>query len=118
MIENNPNVTELAVTEPETEENFLLLSELHKDPEISQRQLAIKLDMSLGKTNYLIKQLVKKGTIKIHNFSANPGKLRKVKYLLTQKGLEDKIRLTYYFLKRKETEYNRLKQEWEQVAVI
>ena len=104
--------------ETEKEENFLLLSELYKNPELTQRQISLKLNISLGKINYLIRQLVKKGTIKMHNFSANPGKLRKVKYILTQKGLEEKIRLTYHFLKRKETEYNRLKKEWEKIRII
>jgi len=57
-------------------------------------------------------QLIKKGIVKMKNFSSNPGKLGKVKYILTGKGIKEKLHLTYYFLQRKETEYNKLKDEW------
>jgi len=98
--------------ESHNEEAFRLLSELHNSPNLTQRQLSQSLNISLGKTNYLIQQLIKKGIVKMKNFSRNPGKLGKVKYVLTGKGLEQKIKLTYHFLKRKEAEYNKLKDEW------
>jgi len=99
----------------QNEETFRLLSELHNSSNLTQRQLSKNLDISLGKTNYLIKQLIKKGVVKMKNFSQNPGKLGKVKYILTGKGLEQKIKLTYHFLKRKEAEFNKLKGEWEKL---
>jgi len=49
------------------------------------------------------------------SFSYNPGKLRKVRYILTKKGLKEKINLTYHFLQREESEYNKLKEEWGKV---
>jgi len=101
--------------EAHTEESFRLLSELHNSPNLTQRELSKNLNISLGKTNYLIQQLIKKGIIKMKNFSHNPGKLGKVKYILTGEGLEQKIKLTYHFLKRKEAEYKRLKDEWEKL---
>ena len=107
--------TSLKTVDLDKEENLSLLSELHKSSHITQRELSQKLDVSLGKTNYLIKQLIKKGLIKVQNFSRNPGKLGKVKYYLTKKGLQQKINLTYHFLKKKEAEYNRIKEEWERL---
>lgn len=104
--------------EPQNEETFCLLSELHNSPNATQRQLSKNLNISLGKTNYLIQQLIRKGTIKVKNFSRNPGKLGKVKYILTQKGAEEKAKLTYHFLKRKEAEYKFIKNEWEKVKSI
>jgi len=98
--------------EAHSEESFRLLSELHNSPNLTQRQLSQSLNISLGKTNYLIQQLITKGILKMKNFSNNPGKLGKVKYILTGKGLEQKIKLTYHFLKRKEAEYNFIKNEW------
>ncbi|MBL7132309.1 MAG: hypothetical protein ISS45_13080 [Candidatus Omnitrophica bacterium] len=47
------------------------------------------------------------------NFFNNPGKLRKIKYILTEKGAEEKLKLTYHFLKRKEAEYSSIKNEWD-----
>jgi len=96
----------------ETEETLYLISEISNTPSITQRELSSRLNISLGKTNYLINQLVKKGLLKAQSFSRNPGKLKKLSYMLTQKGLEEKIRLTYYFLKVKEMEYLRIKQNW------
>ena len=89
------------------------MSELHKTPHLTQRELSLRLNISLGKTNYLLKQLMAKGILKIRNFSTRPGKLGKVKYILTKKGIEEKLKLAYYFLKRKEEEYNHFKKECE-----
>jgi len=97
------------------EEVFYLLSELSKSPEITQRQLSSKLNISLGKTNYLLRKLIKKGLIKAKNFSHRPGKIKKIRYILTPEGFKEKVRLTYHFLKRAEAEYNYLKQEWERL---
>ncbi len=97
------------------EEVFYLLSELSKSPDVTQRQLSSKLNISLGKTNYLLRKLIKKGLIKAKNFSHRPGKIKKISYILTPKGFKEKVRLTYYFLKRAEAEYNYLKQEWERL---
>ena len=97
------------------EEVFYLLSELSKSPNITQRQLSSKLNISLGKTNYLLRKLIKKGLIKVKNFSHRPGKIKKISYILTPKGFKEKIHLTYHFLKRAEAEYDYLKQEWERL---
>ena len=100
----------------ESEETYILLSQLHTTPHITQRELAFRLNISLGKANYLLKQLIKRGIIKIHNFSHNPGKFRKVSYMLTKKGVDQKMKLTYHFLKKKEEEYTRIKREWEELG--
>ena len=104
-------------THSPNEEAFRLLSELHNSPNLTQRELAKSLNVSLGKTNYIIQKLIRKGIVKMKNFSYNPGKIKKVQYILTPKGMKEKLSLTYYFLKRKENEYNSLKKEWEKVGV-
>ena len=98
------------------EEILHIIKHVETDPAVSQRILSNRLNISLGKTNYLLKELVKKGFIKAHDFSHNLGKLRKVNYLLTKEGLDEKLRLTYYFLKTKEHEYNIMKKEWEDLT--
>ncbi len=80
--------------------------------EISQRKLSKKLNISLGMINYLIKELTKKGLVKVENFKKSKNKLS-YRYLLTPKGVEEKLKLTYYFLKRKMEEYERLQREIE-----
>lgn len=95
------------------EETLHIIREVEEDPSLNQRLLSERLNISLGKTNYLLKELIKKGFIKAASFSKNPEKTRKLKYILTQKGLEEKIALTFHFLKAKEKEYNRLKTEYE-----
>lgn len=95
------------------EDALSLIKEVETNPVINQRILSRKLNVSLGKTNYLLKELAKKGLIKINSFSKNPKKARKIRYILTQKGLEQKIKLTHQFLQVKEAEYKRLKEEYE-----
>ena len=97
------------------EENLHIIKHVETDPAVSQRILSNRLNVSLGMTNYLLKELIKKGFIKAHDFSQHSGKLRKVRYLLTKEGADEKLRLTHYFLKTREQEYNIMKQEWEQL---
>jgi EPS-associated MarR family transcriptional regulator len=97
------------------EEVLRIIKHLEDDPSATQRALSNRLNVSLGKTNYLLKELIKKGFVKAHNFSHNSGKLQKVNYILTKQGLEERLRLTSYFLKAKEDEYNHIKNEWEQL---
>jgi EPS-associated MarR family transcriptional regulator len=93
------------------EDFFKILRVLSSRDTVSQRDLSGHLNISLGKTNYLLKSLIQKGFIKIKNFSRGDRKLKKVKYILTQKGLEERVRLTYHYLKLKEQEYLELQEE-------
>lgn len=95
------------------EENLIIIKEIEAQPAVTQRHLSNKIGISLGKTNYLLRELILRGLIKVKNFTGNPGKLRKIHYYLTDKGLEEKFKLLKYFLQIKELEYNKLKQEWE-----
>ncbi|MCX5698496.1 MAG: MarR family EPS-associated transcriptional regulator [Candidatus Omnitrophica bacterium] len=99
--------------QPQKEETLFIFKELEANPNTTQRDLSSRLNISLGKTNYLLRELILRGFIKAKTFTGNPGKLRKIHYLLTEKGLEEKFRLLKHFLRIKEVEYNKLKQEWE-----
>ncbi len=98
------------------EEILHIIKHLENDPDVTQRVLSNRMNISLGKTNYLLKELVKKGLIKAQGFSHNSDKIQKINYLLTKEGFEERLRLTSYFLKAKEEEYNRMKKEWEQLT--
>ena len=95
------------------EQTLNLIREVEVDPDANQRVLSQKLNVSLGKTNYLLRELARKGMIKISNFSKNPKKAKKMRYILTRKGIEQKMKLTYQFLQVKEAEYKRLKGEYD-----
>ena len=95
------------------EDIFRILRLLASQDDLSQRDLSARLDFSLGKTNCFLKELAKKGLIKIKNFASRDQKLNKVKYILTKEGLDEKLQLTFYFLKRKEKEYLELKKDLE-----
>ena len=92
------------------EDQFEVLRKLLKNPESSQRQLADQLGFSLGKLNYCLNELKKKGLIKISNFKKNPKKLRYI-YLLTPNGISIKTKLTINFMKKKMQEYDELQKE-------
>lgn len=95
------------------EEYLSIIKEIETDPTATQRAVSKKLGISLGKTNYLLKELIAKGLIKGESFSNNPGKLKKISYILTLEGFEEKLRLIQHFLKKKKAEYKLLKEEWE-----
>ena len=85
---------------------------LETNPEMTQRELAEALGVSLGAANYCLKALVEKGWVKLENFQRNPNKLGYL-YMLTPMGVAAKTRLTARFLQRKLCEYEALKTEIE-----
>ena len=87
---------------------------LEKKPEMTQRELAEALGVSLGAANYCLKALVARGWVKLENFQRNPNKLGYL-YLLTPMGISAKTTLTARFLKRKLAEYEALKAEIKQL---
>ncbi len=98
------------------EENLFIFKEIESKPVITQRELSVKLTISLGKVNYLLRELIKKGLIEVKSFSDKPGKLNKLHYHITKEGLKYRINIVQHFLKEKENEYNKIRQEWEQLT--
>lgn len=90
--------------------DFRALRLLQSNPEMSQRELARALGVSLGGTNYCLKALITKGWIKMQNFSHSRNKLGYV-YVLTPRGIARKAELAGRFLKRKMEEYEALSAE-------
>lgn len=89
---------------------FRIMRLLQDNPEMSQRDLAKELDMSLGGLNYCLKALMEKGFVKLENFHNSKQKL-KYAYVLTPNGIAQKVAITGRFLKRKIAEYEALKIE-------
>lgn len=92
--------------------HFRLLQYLEDNPNLTQRELARRMEISLGSVNYCLKALVNIGHLKINNFQKNPNKVQYL-YILTPKGIAEKSLLAFAFLKRKTKEYQRLKEEIE-----
>lgn len=100
---------------PATQETHLkVLRHIEANPEITQRELALELGVSLGKTNYCLKALIEKGLIKANNFKNSANK-RAYLYILTPKGIETKTLISVRFLQRKIEEYEALRREIEQL---
>ncbi len=93
-------------------EHFNILRKIFKKSDLSQRQLAKELNLSLGKVNYCLVELKKKGLIKIGNFKRNNNKINYI-YLLTPKGIAEKTKITLRFMKQKIKEYDELQKELE-----
>lgn len=105
------------------EYRYKILKLVEAKPEISQRELAAELGISLGKANFCLKALIEKGLLKVGNFRNSKNK-RAYMYLLTPSGISEKSRITITFLKSKLKEYellnseiNMLKQEVESKLV-
>ena len=91
-----------------------ILRKIEENPNLTQRQMAKNLDMSLGKINYLIQALLSKGFLMVSNFKGSDNKLGYL-YLLTPEGVETKKKLTILFLQRKSEEFDKLKKEMEHI---
>jgi EPS-associated MarR family transcriptional regulator len=89
-----------------------ILRLLQSGPRRTQRELAQEMGMSLGKTNYVLQALMRRGLVKLQNFQRSPNK-RGYAYLLTPKGVAAKSRLTRIFLAQKIEEYDALRLEIE-----
>jgi len=90
--------------------HYQILSLLEQFPELSQRELAKKMGVSVGKVNYCIKALVDVGHLKLNNFIRSDNKLGYA-YLLTPKAIKEKIKITLYFLALKQVQYEHLKKK-------
>ena len=83
---------------------------LEKNPELTQRELAVELGLSLGKTHYVLKSLVDIGLVKVANFQRSDNKWGYA-YLLTPRGIAEKAAITVRFLARKQEEFRQLERE-------
>lgn len=91
---------------------FRVMRLLQENPDLTQRELAKELGVSVGGLNYCLKALMEKGWVKVQNFSQSKNKFGYV-YILTPPGIAEKAALTSRFLKRKMEEYESLKAEIE-----
>lgn len=91
---------------------FRVMRILQENPDITQRELAVELGISVGGLNYCLKALIDKGLVKMKNFANAKNKFGYV-YVLTPSGLIEKASLTNQFLQRKMDEYEALKAEIE-----
>ena len=92
------------------EYRYKILKRLEANPEISQRELAGELGISLGRVNYCIQALIEKGLVKANNFRKSKNK-KGYAYLLTPRGFEEKAKITVQFLKIKIAEHEALAKE-------
>jgi EPS-associated MarR family transcriptional regulator len=99
----------------DSEKTLHVLQEIERNPKVTQRGLAQKLEISLGKLNFLIRSLIDKGVIEIKNFKNSKNKLAYM-YLLTPAGIKIKIQLTRKFFIWKTQEYEKLKEEIEHLG--
>lgn len=96
------------------EYRYKILKLVEAKPEISQRELAKGLGISLGKANFCLRALIEKGLLKATNFRNSQNKLAYM-YLLTPTGVEEKSSITLRFLKSKMRDYELLQAEITQL---
>ena len=96
----------------EQEIHYRLLTLLADEPQLRQLDMAKKMGISVGKINFCISELAKKGLIKVKRFKSAKNKVP-YSYRLTSRGIEEKGRITVRFLKRKMSEYEEIKRQIE-----
>ena len=98
----------------QTDIHLKVLRQIEANPEITQRELAKGLGVSLGKANYCLKALIDRGWVKANNFKNSEQKTAYA-YLLTPSGIEEKARITVRFLKQRMRDYEQIKKEIEEL---
>ncbi len=101
---------------PPEDTDLELLRQLDSQAAASQRDLAARLGMSVGKINYCLRALIDKGWIKANNFRRADNKWAYA-YLLTPAGAKAKMQLTRDFLARKEREFEQLQSEIQRLRL-
>ena len=94
---------------------YRLLRHLEDHPEASQRELAQHLGVSVGKINYCLRALIEKGLVKMRNFRGSKRKLAYA-YYLTPKGIDEKVSVTFRFLRIKTAEYDAISIEIQRLT--
>jgi EPS-associated MarR family transcriptional regulator len=89
---------------------YKVIREIELNPSHTQRSLAEKLDISLGKVNYVLAGLIEKGIIKAKKLKNSPEKIR-WQYVLTPAGVKEKINITQQYLQRRIKEFEELQLE-------
>ena len=98
------------MNQPNHEIHLKVLRKIEGNPEITQRELAQQLGVSLGKVNYCLKALIDRGWVKANNFK-NSNHKSAYAYQLTPSGFEGKAKITVRFLKQRMRDYKHLKRE-------
>ena len=98
------------MSEHTLEYDYRILEKLEQQPDISQRQLAEHLGVSVGKANFVLSALIERGLVKAENFKNSNNKAGYL-YLLTPQGVSEKVSITARFLKHKQAEYDRIKAD-------
>jgi len=93
---------------------YQLLKLLEAQPDLTQRELAQAMGVSVGKVNYCLKALLDVGLIKMENFKNSRNKAAYL-YLLTPKGIEEKARVTKRFLRQKIEDYEKIRRELDEL---
>ena len=101
-------------TQIQEDTHFRIMRILQENPDLTQRELAEKLGISVGGLNYCLKALMEKGLVKMKNFATSKNKFGYV-YVLTPNGMAEKAAITHRFLQRKMDQYDALRKEIEKL---
>lgn len=96
--------------ERQRERELEILTAIDEGRPLTQRDLAERLDVALGLTNLYLKRLARKGFIKVRDFPRKPSARKRLRYLLTPKGIVEKSRLTYEHVAYSLNLYRRARQ--------
>jgi EPS-associated MarR family transcriptional regulator len=99
-------------TQTQEDTAFRVMRLLQANPDLTQRELAQQLGISVGGLNYCLNALVKKGWVKMKISPHSKNKYGFI-YVLTPSGIAEKASITHRFLLRKANEYTALKAEIE-----
>jgi DNA-binding MarR family transcriptional regulator len=75
------------------ERDLRVLEQIEGNPDMTQVDLAARLDVAVGSVNWYLKRLINKGYVKVRQMRG-----RRLRYLITPQGIAEKARLTASFM--------------------
>lgn len=95
---------------------YKLIRELEQNPSHTQRSLAKRLNVSLGKVNFVLAGFIGKGLVKAQKLQ-NPKRIH-WQYVLTAKGMKEKLRIAHEYLGKRLSEYDQIQREIEELEEV
>ena len=83
-----------------------LLTEIERDPDITQAGMATKLGVAVGTVNWHLKRLITKGYVKVKR-----AERKKLRYIITPEGLALRARLTMAYIENSMALYRQVREE-------
>jgi len=89
-------------TKTDLDREMILLEQIERDPDLTQKSMAAQLGVAVGTVNWYIKRFIDKGYVKVKR-----AQRKKLRYIITPKGISHRASLTVNYIEASMRLYRR-----------